>query len=180
MPQSTPVFVGREDELERLKVWLTQTHSPLLTVTGLGGVGKTELAIKVAKDYGHNFSHVTLVRLEDVPVNATEPEIRATVARAMAIAPSSSRERLTQHIAQQSWLLILDNCEHLLVMSTLVSYMTQACSNLKILVTSRQPLNLKLEQILPLEGLSPLEAATQLFNRLCENNGVIINDPSRN
>jgi tetratricopeptide (TPR) repeat protein len=175
LPVSSSSFIGREDELAVLSQWLRQSDSPLMTIMGLGGVGKTELAIRLAQDHAQHVSEVYMVSLETLAANASEQDIIAATARVLKLS-AYTQEKLVQAINAQSTLLILDNCEHLPAVSSLVASLIKNCPHLKLLATSRRLLKLKQEKVITLEGLNPLGNAADLFIDLCQAKGLSIKD----
>ncbi len=170
-PQSTP-FVGREAELAELRRRLADPDCRLLTLVGPGGVGKTRLAVQAAAQNGGAFlngvSYCSLSAL-----NSTESLI-ATVAGALEFRFSGAQDpkaQLLAYLHEKELLLILDNFEPLLkdtdgeaaASASLVAGMLRACPGVKLLVTSRERLNLQAEWLLPLAGLRVADEAVSLF-----------------
>lgn len=133
-------FIGRENQIAQVKQLLENTR--FLTLTGAGGVGKTRLAIQVGLALIPNFRDgVWLVEL--APIN--DPAlVSTTVAAALNLpitAGRSAEQVLTEHLGSRQLLLILDNCEHLLVAcSRLAETLLRAAPQLVILATSRESL----------------------------------------
>lgn len=165
-PQTTP-FIGREAELAALGKLLAEPECRLLTITGLGGIGKTRLAIELASNQQSLFPggvyYVSLVSL-----NSPEfiiPAI-AEVLKFSLSAAGNPQEQLLKHLAlqtRQALLLVLDNLEHLLVppsiqdgydeTPSILSNLLENLPNLKILATSRERSNLREEWIFEVHGL---------------------------
>ncbi len=163
-PQPTP-FVGRTKELMEITARLENPDCRLVTLTGPGGSGKTRLAIEAASRIATGFAHGTafvglqLVTRSDLLVS--------TIAQALSLTLYGDDEPETQlfnFLREKSLLLVLDNFEHLLSDTTLLSALLDYAPGLKILVTSREALNLQEEWLYPLKGMSiPLSAyATSL------------------
>lgn len=138
LPTFPTSFVGRESEVSEIAE-LLRTHR-IVTLTGLGGVGKTRLSVAAAEHAGSNFDHgvifVSLASLED------ESLVCTTVAGALGARATTARE-LAATIEHRKLLLVLDNCEHLLTtITSLISELCERCPRLRILATSRIPLNL--------------------------------------
>jgi predicted ATPase/class 3 adenylate cyclase len=146
LPTNLPVqvtsFIGREPELAEVKRLLAATR--LLTLTGAGGSGKTRLALQAAADlvetYQDGIWSVDLASL-------AEPGLVAhAVAAVVGVHEESDRplgETLASALHARELLLVLDNCEHLIVAcAQLVDGLVHACPKLRILTTSREPLGI--------------------------------------
>jgi predicted ATPase/DNA-binding CsgD family transcriptional regulator len=146
LPAPTTAFVGRSRELDGVGRLLGSAR--LVTLTGVGGVGKTRLAVRVAADLRRAFPDgvwvVDLAPLDD-PALVTQ-----TAATAIGVRDQSARwpvAVLSDHLADKHLLLVLDNCEHLLdACAVLADALLEAAAELRILATSRQPLGLPSEQ----------------------------------
>ncbi|MSP12304.1 MAG: adenylate/guanylate cyclase domain-containing protein [Chloroflexi bacterium] len=145
-PHNLPVqltsFVGREKEMAEVKRLLTKTH--LLTLTGVGGTGKTRLSLQVAADLLDTFPDgVWLVELAPISDPALAPQ---AVAAVLGVREESGRPLLatvTDYLRAKSLLLILDNCEHLVAACAQVAEtLLRACPHLKLLATSREALGI--------------------------------------
>jgi predicted ATPase/DNA-binding CsgD family transcriptional regulator len=150
----TPL-IGRDRELEALRKQLLSDSIRLVTLTGAGGIGKTRLALATGRYVEASFpdgvSFVDLAPLHD------PTQIDAAIAEALSLDPAPDRspaERVTGYLRDRRLLLILDNFEHVLPAAGRVSELLAAAPGLKLLVTSREPLNLRLEHRLPLTGLA--------------------------
>ncbi len=155
--QATPL-VGRELELEQIQQRLQDPKCRLLTLTGLGGMGKTRLAIAAAHQINQEsallfLNGVAFVSLAGV---ATESAVPLTIVTTLDVPLSSAItpiRALLNFLHDQEMLLVLDNFEHLTGASELLLNILQSCPDIKLLVTSREPLNLASEWRLDLEGL---------------------------
>ncbi|MBX3055816.1 MAG: tetratricopeptide repeat protein [Anaerolineae bacterium] len=165
LPAIAASFVGREAELAQLIDLLAQADGRLLTILGPGGVGKTRLALETATRLlaadPHFADGVFFVPLADLPpdssaLNEAEAALAAHVANALGLALNGAAppdEQLRQHLRDRRCLLILDNFEHLLPQADLVAGLLAAAPGLRLLVTSRQRLNLYEEWLVELDGL---------------------------
>ncbi|MDQ3809955.1 MAG: helix-turn-helix domain-containing protein, partial [Chloroflexota bacterium] len=142
-------FVGRDVEVEAVRVLLHPTGSAvrLLTLLGPAGVGKTRLAVAVAAAvedaYPDGVAFVDLAPLSDQRL------VPATMARALHLRESgerSARELLLDYLRSRQMLLVLDNFEHLPGAAPLLAELLAGCPELALLVTSRAALRLRGEQ----------------------------------
>jgi predicted ATPase/DNA-binding SARP family transcriptional activator len=138
--------IGREAEVEAVGRVLGGPDARLVTLTGPGGVGKTRLALVVARTIESSFPDgVCWVELAGLALAA---DVASTVARAVAVtavAGESTRDALRRYLATKRLLLVLDNFEHVLDAATLLAELLGACPGLTVLVTSREALNLAAE-----------------------------------
>ncbi len=154
-------LIGRERDVAHLVDVLRSPASRLVTVTGVGGCGKTRLALAVAAAAEASFADgVTLVPL--APLHDPSAVIPA-IARAVGVAEGGNPfTALLDLLRGQDRLLLLDNAEHLLDAWPEVATLAAACPGLRILVTSRIPLRVRGEVLFPLTPLD-LPAAAELF-----------------
>ncbi|RQX19505.1 protein kinase [Micromonospora ureilytica] len=164
LPSQLTTFVGREEELKRVGELLGERR--LVTLTGPGGAGKTRLAIEAA---GRVDGEVRLVELAGLADGSDVPQavlsalgLRDAGLRAPAEPGRQTIDRLVEALAERRLLLVLDNCEHVLVdAARLAARLLSACPALRVLATSREPLGLAGEALCPLSGLTlpPLGAS---------------------
>ncbi len=161
LPVELTSFVGRKNELQRLRDVLA--HNRLITLTGAGGAGKTRLAVHVAGELAGTFADgVCYVDLAPI----THPDVVAvTAARALGLPDQPGRstiDTLRQHLSGRHMLLVLDNCEHLLDASaTLVAAILGAAPQLTVLATSREPLGVTGEAMWQVPSLSLADDAIE-------------------
>jgi predicted ATPase len=141
LPVTLTSFVGREREIADVQRLLTQAR--LVTLTGVGGAGKTRLAEEIGRRLLSSATDGVWVA-DLVPV--TDPRLLAdAVAAALGLEPAAGPDALRTlltRLAPRNVLLVLDNCEHLLAAcATLASAVHTNCPNVTVLATSREPLH---------------------------------------
>jgi predicted ATPase/DNA-binding CsgD family transcriptional regulator len=153
-------FVGRTKEVVDVTTRLLNPECRLLTLTGLGGIGKTRLAIEVANAVASDFPQGTIfVGLQSL----TQSDLLVlTIAQALGLTlygEHESEAQLFSYLREKSLLLLLDNFEHMLAATPFISAILMSAPRVKILVTSREALNVQEEWLYPLKGMSiPLSA----------------------
>jgi predicted ATPase/DNA-binding CsgD family transcriptional regulator len=153
-PSPFTSFVGRRHEAQQLRDALARDR--LVTLTGPGGIGKTRLAVEVATTAKGSPGWF----IDLLPVG---PEwVVRTVAEAVGVSEQSGRtleEAVIAALSGQSGLLVLDNCEHVLdAVGELTGRVLLSCPSLRILATSREPISVPGEHVVPL-GPMPITSA---------------------
>jgi len=152
LPAEPTPFVGRRDELEEIMRQLGETR--LLTLTGPGGIGKTRLALRTASEIADEFEHGCFF-VSLAPLRSVEHLIQ-TIAEGVKF-PLATHEdpqhQLHRYLRKRRLLLVMDNFEHLLDGTGIISEILQAAPAVKILATSRERLNLQSETILIVGGM---------------------------
>ena len=164
-------LVGRADALARLEELLS-TDARLVTITGPGGAGKSRLALEVAAGAATE-RPVHLVGLAPVAESELVP---GAIGRALGVrepAEGTLIEAIAARLYGTGALLYLDNLEHLAAAAVHVAELLDRAPDLQILATSRMPLRLSTERVLPLAPLT-LEDATTLFVELASARGVVL------
>ncbi len=139
-------------------------RSPIVTLTGTGGVGKTRLAVEQARRVAGRFPD-GMWFVDLAPVTDPDAVPSALVsALPMVLSGDSMTDAALSWIAEQRLLIIVDNCEHLVAaVAHLVDAIVEHCPQTNVLATSREPLGLSGEQVLRVESLDPASTATELF-----------------
>jgi predicted ATPase/DNA-binding SARP family transcriptional activator len=162
LPRRATTFVGRTQELSRLANALHE--GPLLTLTGVGGVGKTRLALEVAGREKERFGDgVWLCELAPLDDGAAVGHAVAAALRLQQRQGLDIEATVIEYLATRELLLIVDNCEHLLDPSArLVDQIVKHCPGVTVLSTSREALGIEGEQIFAVPPLA-FDEATELF-----------------
>jgi predicted ATPase len=156
-------FVGREVELAEVER-LLKAHR-LVTLTGVGGVGKTRLALEVAARTAHQyFEGVWLIELAPVGDPAAVPDAVAAVFGFTQQPGKTMAESVAAALEGRSRLLVFDNCEHLLdAVADMIEAILNASATITVLATSREGLRLTDEQLWPVASLDVDTSAATLF-----------------
>jgi non-specific serine/threonine protein kinase len=154
LPLQSTSFVGRADERAEVGRLLATTR--LLTLVGTGGVGKTRLALEVAADQVDDHADgVWLVDLAPLVDPALLPQAVAAVLGVREQPRDLVAQTLATALERRRLLLVLDNCEHLIVAcAELVAALLRRCPGVRLLATSREPLNVAGEMAWPVPPLA--------------------------
>ena len=161
-------FVGRDAELAQLREAVRSSR--LVTLTGPGGAGKTRLAVEVAAALGEEHPDgAWLVELAGVAEpDGVAPAAAAALGAGAAALPGaqpagSTTDLIVRYLAGRSLVVVLDNCEHVIgEAAALADTLAGAVPGLRLIATSREPLGVPGEVLVPVGGLAPL-AAVELF-----------------
>jgi len=165
----TTSFVGREDAVAKVAKLIGENR--LLTLSGAGGCGKTRLAQEVGRSLLESFADgVWLVELAPLREPTLVPQTVATALGLMEASGRAPTEALVDHLQRRNLLLVLDNCEHLLTTcAELVDRLLRACSDVRLLATTREPLAITGETIFRVPSLAVPDAEDRLpLNELAE------------
>lgn len=158
-PNNLPVqltsFIGRQTELNAVKDLLVQQGVRLVTLIGPGGTGKTRLSLQTAAELIDRFKDgVFFVDL--APIRESE-SVLAAIARTIGLRETSDRpllDELREYLRDQTILLILDNFEQVTAAGPQIAELLAYCPLLQVLVTSREALHMRGEQVFPVPPLT--------------------------
>ena len=143
--QPTPLL-GRAPDIAAVSASLANPEVRLITLTGPGGVGKTRLALRVADEVQDRFvDGVGFVALAPVEAPAL---VAPTIARALGLHVADERlsaDELTAYLRAKTYLLVLDNFEHVMAAAPLIADLLAACPRLTMVITSRAALRVRAE-----------------------------------
>ena len=171
LPAPATPLIGREAEVRAALTFLRDDRQPvrLLTLHGPGGVGKTRLALEIARElqgaYADGVSFVDLVPVRD------EALVPATIGESLGLRESAGhtlRATVREHLAERELLLVLDNFEHLTGAAAYLSELLSGCQDLRVLTTSRTALGLPEEQRLRVEPLGAPGGTVRLDDALAK------------
>jgi predicted ATPase/DNA-binding SARP family transcriptional activator len=166
LPAVRGALIGRRAELGHVASLLQDSR--LVSVVGVGGAGKTRLAIEVARSLAGGYRDgAWLVELAPVASGAGATDVASTAAGALGVAPDAASgaglgmlERLSEFLSRRQLLLVLDNSEHVIAGAAAVAdYLLARCPDLRILATSRESLAVAGESLWPLPPLAAAEAS---------------------
>lgn len=154
LPHALTSLFGRDDERMEVSILLRQRR--LVTLLGPGGIGKTRLAMSIAKETAGEYSGgVWLVSLENLSEGSLVPGQVAAVLGIREEAASDVMKSIIQRLRRESLLLVLDNCEHLLdAVIPFCARLLGECGDVRILATSRESLGIMGERIYPVPALA--------------------------
>jgi predicted ATPase/DNA-binding CsgD family transcriptional regulator len=155
LPSELSSFIGRRRELSEVRRLLAEAR--LVTLTGVAGIGKTRLALRLAAEVARAFPDgVWLVDLGQVQdAGLVAHTVAATLGLREPPGNRPTTATLTEYLADRRLLLVLDNCEHLVdAVAQLADRLLRAAGGLRILATSRESLAMGGETIFPVPPLS--------------------------
>ena len=175
LPAEATSFVGRRRELAEVRKKLTAAR--LVCLVGPGGVGKTRIAIRIATDLGRGFpGGIWLVELAELQDPAL---VSNAVMASVDLRDQAATEPLAlllSYLKDKELLLVLDSCEHVLeAAAQLVSDVIRAAPGVRVIATSREPLSVAGEHVLPIPPLElPSPHAAEPLAQLRQNEAVML------
>jgi predicted ATPase/DNA-binding CsgD family transcriptional regulator len=175
LPAEATSFIGRRRELAELRKKLGEAR--LVSLVGPGGVGKTRLAIRIATDLARGFPGGSwLVELAEVKDPAL---VSSALIAALDLREQAATEPLTvllPFLRDKELLLVVDNCEHLLgAAGDLLTEVIRAAPGVRVLATSREPLSVSGEHVIPVPPLDlPAAHAAEPLSQLRQNEAVML------
>jgi predicted ATPase/DNA-binding CsgD family transcriptional regulator len=175
LPAEATSFIGRRRQLAEVRRKLAAAR--LVSLVGPGGVGKTRLAIRMVTDLGRGFHDgVWLVELAEVRDPAL---VGNAVMAALDLRDQAATEPLTlvlSYLRDKQLLLVVDNCEHLRAATArLVARVIRAAPGVRVLITSREPLSVSGEHVVPVPPLELPEAhAAEPLAHVRQNEAVML------
>ena len=161
LPAPLASLIGRDQEIATVRALLQRDDIRLITLTGAGGVGKTQLALAISRHMTAVFTNgiffVPLASIRDADF------VAMAIAQELDVPKSGSRplvDELMATLRDQHLLVVLDNFEHVLSSATLMVDLLTACPDVKVMVTSRAPLRVSGEHVFTVTPLE-LPAADQ-------------------
>jgi predicted ATPase len=165
LPVQLTSFVGRDEDVKMVDAVLDEHR--VVTLTGVGGVGKTRLALQVAAEQLDNFPDgVWLLELASLGEPSRVVEALAAALSVEPIPGKTIEQAILDKVKASRILLVLDNCEHLLDEARrVVGELVQIAPRLVVLATSREPLGAPGEQVVPLRSLNPQSSVCLFADR---------------
>lgn len=160
LPVPTTPFLDRETELSRIKSLLSHPECRLVTLTGIGGNGKTRLAVEAARYCQSFFRNVyfsglsSITSLDDLILSLAEAvEYSFHTPPGVSLSVEEAKSQLLRYLADKNALFVLDNFEQLTCCAEFLIDLLAASEEIKLIVTSRERLNLPGEWVLEVTGL---------------------------
>ena len=175
LPAEASSFIGRRREIAEVRKKLTEAR--LISLVGPGGVGKTRLAIRIVTDLGRGFRGggwlVELAEIQD-PALVTNAVMAALDLRDQAA--TEPLALVLSYLRDKELLLVVDNCEHLLgAAAQVVTDMMRAAPGVRVIATSREPLSVPGEHVVPVPPLElPAPHQGEPLARLRQNEAVML------
>ena len=164
VPAPVSSVIGRDDEIRQAQALLQQSR--LLTLVGTGGVGKTTLALEIARRLGSGFADGAWW----IPLGPiTDPDrVPGRTAEVLGVSERPDRsveDSVSDHLTSKSALLVLDNCEHVIeTAAPFIADLLRSAPHLSVVATSRQPLGISGEVVFPVDplGTPPINTPAEM------------------
>ena len=147
LPLSPTALLGRDADVQTLRHWLDDPTARVITLIGPGGVGKTRLALEIARSVSDEGT--TRVLFVSLAAICDPAFVAPAIAEALAlsdVAPADLPRRARAACGDRPTLMVLDNCEHVLGAAPLVAEVVRSAASLRLLATSRAPLRVRGER----------------------------------
>src|SRR5438045_1563044 len=175
LPAESTSFIGRRREIAELRKKLLTAR--LVSLVGPGGVGKTRLAIRAATDLGRSFAGgAWLVELAEVGAPALAGNAVMAALDLRDQAGTEPTQLLLAYLKDKQLLIVLDNCEHLVAAAAeLVHAILASAPGVRVIATSREPLSIPGEHVLPVPPLElPAAHGAEPMHQLRQNEAVAL------
>jgi predicted ATPase/DNA-binding CsgD family transcriptional regulator len=175
VPAEATSFVGRRRELAEIRKTLADAR--LVSLVGPGGVGKTRLAVRIATDLRRGFAGgAWWVELAEIREAALVTNAVVAALDLRDLAATNPSQLLLSHLRDSELLLVLDNCEHVLdAAAHLVAEVLRAAPNVRVMTTTREPLQVPGEHVVPVPPLGlPPAGGGELLSQLRQNEAVLL------
>ncbi len=165
LPAEPPDLIGRDEALA--EVAATLSNPRIVTLVGPGGVGKTSLALSAAHRVAREFTDgAWLAELASVADPETVADVLATILGVQQRQDLTVIQRLVEYLRPKRLLLVMDNCEHLVdAVARLVDAVARECPKVRVLATSREPLDVDREHVYAVAPLAPAPSAALFVTR---------------
>ena len=177
IPRALTEFVGRHDDLKHVQEELALAQ--IVTLFGVGGTGKTRLAVETARAAKGSFADgCWLVELGSVSSPAAVPVAVSTAVRMRAPESGDVTEALVRRLTERQMLIVVDNCEHLVdAAADVIEKIAAACPRVRLLATSREPLTIRGERVVPVGPLPDADGLALFLDRArAEAPGLVLDD----
>lgn len=155
VPRVLTTLIGRDDDIDLIVGRIVDRRERLVSLVGPGGVGKSRVAIEVADRVAEHYELVAFVALASAGSGSEAATMADSLVSGAAGSTLEPTSRLIQSLGVRRTLLVLDNIEHLVAdMAEIVRRVLEECPGTTLLITSRAPLDLAVEDLCELRGLA--------------------------